>query len=457
MTVSQETINAYYDGTVKKNIMIRFPDLGNLTMSNEDMDEEGITLEESLSEGDNFQIIGCVASRFSVSLYNLPQEVRGQKIVVTIKLEGINETINLFHGTVTDCTLSDDKSKKTIVAYDDLFRISTLNVASWYKDYPKNKTMKQFRDDLFAKIGIQQETTDLVNDRHVVGHPALGEEVNALDLIKSICQINGVFGIINRNGKFEYRKFITEETEDSYPGFSLFPAFYPGEEEEEIGNDDSLMNITYYKSIRYEDYKVRPMESLIIRDNEEDTGYGVIFGDNKYIIQGNIFTLGLSAEVKQDMADGIYYTTAYMDDADFIPFSAENMALPFVEVGLNKLAYRVRDARTHEIVVKNFIVLGRRLTGGQALMDNFYAEGDEFQNEFLLEIPIDLDQGGGMSEQEVEEIVSDYTYSKDNIDERIGAIERILGFTVAGGENITSLNLDGKLEETIVKTIREVE
>mgnify|MGYP003320843328 CR=1 FL=1 len=75
----------------------------------------------------------------------------------------------------------------------------------------------------------------------------------------------------------------------------------------------------------------------------------------------------------------------------------------------------------------------------------------------MLEIPIDLDQGGGMSEQEVGEIVSDYTYSKDNLDERIGAIERILGFTVAGGENITSLNLDGILEETIVKTIREVE
>lgn len=462
MKVSQSTIDAFYDSSRKKTISLHFPQMG-IVIKNENINEQGFVLYENLTNGDNFEIIGCISNMFQVTLNNVSENLLYADIYVLINIEGSSESIPLFYGRVEEVILSDDKKSKSLTCYDALYQLKNKNIIDWYSRLSSRLTIKQVRDSLFQYLGIEQEEIELPNDRIIASHPTIKNELNCLDFIKNICQINCAFGLINRNGNFEYRYLNSgEEQSDSYPGLTLIPGrdLFPGSmvDEGDYGDtEEETYVMPYYKSLRYEDYYIKPMSCVIIRDDDKDEGAGIGDPDNKYIIQGNILAYKKSYEEKFTMAENIFYTMAYMEELIFYPFKSLNFALPFVEVGLNNVAFKIYDYYGKKYIARNFFVLNRRMYGNQALFDEFSSEGKEFQNEFLVNVPIEMESEGGMSEQEVEEIVSDYTYSKDNIDERIGAIERILGFTVAGGENITSLNLDGILEETIVKTIREVE
>ena len=73
--------------------------------------------------------------------------------------------------------------------------------------------------------------------------------------------------------------------------------------------------------MEYEEYTVKPVDRLTIRqsDTEEGISYGT--GQNNYIIQGNMFTLGLEENVLRQIAENIYDNVA---GVEYRPFRAQN-------------------------------------------------------------------------------------------------------------------------------------
>ena len=275
----------------------------------------------------------------------------------------------------------------------------------------KKLTIKKFRNDLFEFLGITQKKRTLANDSFSIkqlvnmvdkddGEDADEEEqekIYALDLIKAICQINGVFGIINRNGEMDYRRLGVEDEDDgAYPGVDpddktngLYLPFVPG-----IGVTDIITDSTFYpsyKSVTYEDYDVHGITKVYVRQSE-DTKAGYAGSDKKYkyIVQGNRFTLGTTKEEKSNIATAILNK---VQGVTYTPFSAECTGLPYLEVG-DPVQFYVYDFEESDkqkkdvFVLKSFYVLSRTLKGIQSLTDTLTAQGEEKQKRFVSDLGV---------------------------------------------------------------------
>lgn len=425
MQVSEETRKAYASGESVKTMRIFFPDI-NLTIENNAIHSETMILKESLMEGNNVEFVGCIASSFEVTVHGVLTDLKNQKIEVYLKADNTEE-IPLFHGIVNSAKMQTNKNYKKIVAYDELPFKGNIDVAGWYNNLSFPISLKDLRDSLFSYIGIVQAEKDLPNDGVMINKQYAPNTLQALSVIKAICQINGAFGIINRQNQFEYRilKEMFEE-DDSFP--PLYPPFYPGTMTGG-GNGTGLNteDFAFYKTVDYEEYTVKPVERVTIRQSAEDTGITYGDGANNYIIQANMFATGLSNDVLQGIAANIHDSIAGIS---FQPFSASNNGLPWVEVGESSAKYTVvnysalenetQRARASESIPyteKTFYIFNRELKGIQSLTDNYKVQGNEYQTEFITDLQIQIDSIKSDTQQIVNNTVKDYTYSKQEINE----------------------------------------
>ena len=361
MNVNEATKNAYRADSSKKEIRLYFPDL-ELTIGNNKIDHESMELTESLAEDESIEFIGCNASQFKITIHGISENLKNERIQAFVKV-GTTTEIPLFNGVVNDVSISADKTHKTLKCYDELYTKGNIDVADWYKRLVFPVTIKYFRDNLFGEIGITQVSTALPNDNILIEKQYSPNSLKALVLIKSICQINGVFGIINRENKFEYRTIAKTETASVTEAFS------------------------YQKSLKYQEYIVNPVDRLTIRQTDQDEGVSYGDGDNTYIIQGNFFTFNLENDVLLDMAENIYPN---VEGFYYTPFESDNNGLPWIECG-DYVSYSVYDYENSTVgnpVYKTltFCILSRKLFGIQNLRDSYTAEGDEFQRVFVTDL-----------------------------------------------------------------------
>ena len=361
INVTTNTKNAYRADSALKEITLYFPNL-DLEIGTDQIDLESMELTESISESDSIEFIGCNASQFKISVHGVDENLKNEAIVATIQ-SGETEEITLFNGYVDDVTISANKSHKTLKCYDEIYRISKVDVSKYYANITFPITLKDFRDGLFGFIDVTQQVTDLPNDDIEIEKQYSPETMNALDVIKAICQINGVFGIINRNNVFEYRvvKKTASATVDE--------------------------NILYQKKLELQEYYVKPVDQLKIRQTDQDEGVTYGEGENTYIIQGNIFTLNLEPEVLAQMAENIYPNVSGFY---YTPFKSNNNGFPWLECG-DYVSYNIYDYENStpgNPVYKNvkFYILSRTLSGVQNLRDEYEAEGDEFQRVFITDL-----------------------------------------------------------------------
>lgn len=380
----KESDKALYTATsTHKNIVIDFPNLG-LSFGNDKIWFETMELQESIMEGDNVKFIGCIPSMFKVTLQGVPAEIKNAYMEVTIRAEE-SEPIPLFSGYVDSAILQTNKSYKKITAYDVLKSKGNIDIASWYNQLEFPIRMKAFRDSLFAFIGIIQENVELPVDEVFFRKQYKPVTLKALDIIKSICQINGACGIINRSGRFEYR--ILQELFDAggtYPSNYLFPGdIYPSAAITNAQNKVSMPQyFSFYKKVDYQEYTVRPVDQLTIRQTENDEGISVGSGENNYVIQGNWFTKGLSDTELETIAEQIYQN---VQGIVYHPFVSDNNGLPWIECGKDTVSYYViqEDGTFSE---QNFYVMSRHLKGIQNLRDEYRAEGKENQRETVVDL-----------------------------------------------------------------------
>ena len=435
ITVNQATKDAYASDVSHKTLRVVFPELA-LTFTNESLDSESLRLSEAISNRDSIEFVGCIASSFKINIYNASVNLKGRKIEVYIKADNTQE-IPLFKGIVDSAQMQANKKYKQIVAYDVLYTKGQTDVAAWYNGLNFPITLANLRNSLCAYIGLTQVSTTLPNDGLVIEKQFEPKTLQCLTVLKSICQLNGCFGIINRSALFEYR-YIYNKFDEVFPATTLFPPFYPVAnhrgEESEVAN-----TFAFCKSISYEEYTVKPVERLQIRKSEDDIG--VIVGNptgNKYIIQNNMFAFNLDENTLRTIGRRTWDKVA---NISFHPCQTENYGMPFVEVG-DVVDYVLSEGEAGSYNVNTFNVMSRELRGCQLLNDSYKATGSEEQSEFVTDIQSQLDaikrNGVNMQDyytkEETEEIFIPHEEAQiefgEIADEKIAQMETPTGFNI---------------------------
>lgn len=339
-------------------------------ITNVELHQEQFELTESICSESELTIGSCEAAvlKFTVSNIFLPMKDK----MITVKTVIDNNTSNPFQigrYKVYSDTPTADRTKRDIVAYDSLYDVINADVAEWYNTLLPEKdsttTMKAFRDSFFKHFGIEQADAQLVNDDMKVEKTVEPEELSGATVLNCICEINGCFGHIGRDGRFHYI-YLEQEIQGLYPRNNLYPAddLYPREPK------STRISKSLYISAQYEDFLVKTIDKLQIRKEEDDIGVIVGSGTNAYVIQDNFLVYGKGSEELTGIANNIY---GKIRGIIYRPFSADCKGNPCIEVG-----DAVRLPTRYEIIES--YVLKRTLKGIQALRDEYEATGEEYRS-----------------------------------------------------------------------------
>lgn len=449
MKVSNNVKSAYHRDTVTKHVSLSFPELGE-EVTGGDIYTESLRLSEKLIDKQSMEFVGCIASMFKISVHGINYDIKGKKITVRIWTDGTeDEPVTLFNGIVDSAVSQSNKWNKEITAYDEMYTRGNTEVVAWYKSLTFPITLKSLRDSLFNYIGLEQVETSLTNDSVTIKKQYDPNTLQALAVIKAICQINGAFGIINREGKFEYR-ILGDIKQTAYPSLTLFPSenLFPSDPDvavaaaARLASDINAEYFSFYRRVEYEEFEVKVIDKVTVRQSEDDPGVTYGSGINNYIVQGNIFTYGLAKQELTAIAGNIYRS---IGGFSYYPFQSENNGLPFIECGLDAVSYYVVDWEKtiggSDIVYEQrpFYVLNREMSGIQALKDSYSAKGEEYQSEFITDLQTQIDlikKKQGVTKQDIEDYVGDYTYSQTDIDDMFANFDPGTG---GGGLNVESV------------------
>jgi len=345
-------------------LLIEFLDAP-VTLRNADIVEESLSLTESLCSDTDLRFGACESSVFGVRVLGAMLPIAGRKCKVSMTTG--DETHVLGYFKVNSDKPTADRRYRDIVAYDALSDIITADVAAWYQGLSFPMTLKAFRNSFFNHFGIEQEEAELVNDGMTVKKTIEPEKLSGKTVITAICEINGVFGHIGRNGRFQYVELESIEhglypSNDLYPSDDLFPV---------EANTEKLTKSRYI-SCKYEEYIVPGITKLQIRQEENDIGSPVGSGDNGYVVQGNFLVYGKSAGELQTIAQNMLGKIGRI--SQYRPFTADTPGNLTREVGQPISLYT-----TYGVVTS--YILSRTLTGIQALRDSLEASGSAERKE----------------------------------------------------------------------------
>lgn len=387
--------------TVDKQLSIVSDD-GKINITNTELHQEKFELTESLCSEQELTFGSCEAAMIKFTVSNTFLPMKGRWMTVRMSLGGHTDVPLQFGRYKVDSdTPTADRTCRDVVAYDALYDILNADVSAWYntvfpshKEQQKDKdgktttvtvynpvTMKQFRDSFFKHFGIEQADIDLINDnmsieKTVAVTPSsetssdteesstIGESMSGKEVLSCICEINGCMGHMGRDGKFHYI-YLEQEIQGLYPRNDLYPAdnLYPRDpKSNRIGKD-------LYITAEYEDFLVKTINKLQIREQKNDIGVIVGTGDNAYVIEDNFLVYGKGTKELKGIAKNIL---SKIRGIVYRPFTADCKGNPCLEVG-----DAVRLPTRYELIES--YILKRTLKGIQALRDDLEADGEEYR------------------------------------------------------------------------------
>lgn len=354
--------------SLPKNLIITYD---NVTLTNSDIVSESFELTETLCPDENITLGSCNASQVKFRIGYIAESLIGKTITVSIQPQG-GAVLQIGVYKVATDTRTSDRRYKDIVAYDAMYDILNADVMSWYNTLFPNvtttKTMKQFRDSFFSHFGITQEPVTLINDTMTVRRTIDAEKLSGKDVITAICEANGCFGHIGRDGKFKYI-YLAQLIEALYPSEDLYPSetLYPsdGSGVTTVGENGT------YISVDYEDYSTAQITKLQIRQEEDDIGVIVGSGTNSYIIEGNFLFFGMEVSPLTTAANNILTKLGLIA---YRPSNIEAVGNPCFEVGDG-----VQLITRYDTIIT--YIMQRTLKGIQALKDNYVSTGTETRSE----------------------------------------------------------------------------
>ena len=366
--VNYKYAELYKKDSVDKQVKIEY-DGGVIT--NKELFSESMELTESLCSESELRFGSCEASVLKFKVANIMQPLIGKWLTVAETLDG-NMDIPFQFGRykVYSDKPTADRKHREIQAYDAMYDILNTDVADWYNTVLPNEDstmkMKDFRTSFIQHFGLEQEEAQLINDDMVVEKTIEPSEISGKDVITAICEINGCFGHISRNGKFRYI-YLDQEIQGLYPANDLYPAddLYPREPK------SSGIGKGLYISCDYEDFLTKTISKLQIRQEENDIGAIAGTGSNCYIIEDNFLVYGKGADDLKNITENIY---GKISGIIYRPFECDAKGNPCLEVG-----DAVRLSTRYELI--ETYILKRTLKGIQALRDAYSADGVEEYSE----------------------------------------------------------------------------
>ena len=358
--VDYEYSNLFQQSSVYKQLIIETDDKS-VKITNNELHQQKFELEESLCSENQLNFGSCESSSIKFTVSNIFTSLKDKWITVSMILD--NHTNNPFpigrYKVYSDIP-NGDKSYREVTAYDALYDIINSNVSDWYNALTFPLTLKEFRDSFFNYFGIEQEEVELVNDSVSIEQTIDSTDISGKMVISSICELNGCFGHIGRDGKFKY-VILVQKAEGIFPANDLYPSnnLYPTDKV------SYTINENHYISCEYEDYPIQQIDKIQIRQKENDIGFIYGDGDNCYIIQNNFLVYGKSSKDLQEISENIF---SIIKNISYIPFNAELSGNLCFEVG-----DAVRFNTNRQIV--NSYILQRTMKGIQSLKDSFCANG----------------------------------------------------------------------------------
>lgn len=370
----------YLKDSVDKQLSISF-DGGEIT--NTELHQGRFELNESLCSEKQLRFGSCESSSIKFRISNIFTQLAGKWLTITEALDGKTDAVFSFGKyKVNSDKPTADRRYRDIVAYDAMYDILIAEVSEWYNeilpDSESTVTLKKFRDSFFQHFGIEQEEVTLVNDSMIVTKTIDPSQLSGKTVVNAICEINGCFGHIGRDGRFHY-VFLKESSAVIYPSDTLYPMdnIYPMD-----GAKTETVSKSHYIKAEYEDFETEKISKLQIRQEENDIGciYGT--GDNCYIVQDNFLVYGKSPEELQTIASNLY---SVISSVWYRPAHVEAKGNPCLEVGDG-----IRLSTKYAIVYT--YILQRTLKGIQAPRDAYDADGEQYQSENVNSVRDDIIQ-----------------------------------------------------------------
>ena len=364
----------YWDSATDKQMVISVVG-ANQKIDNSMLEIGTFALEESLCSESELKFGACEANCVKFTARNTAGSIIGKTISIEETIDGDREN-PMPYGVfkVASDVPTADRTKRQITAYDAMYDIINADVKSWYAGLSFPMTLKQFRNSFFAHLGIAQVETNLVNDSMTVNKTlvatqtddssAVTEEssISGKTVVTAICEINGCFGNINREGKFEY-VFLKAITSALYPAEDLFPAdnLFPSD-----ANTESMTG--HYITFDYEDFQSKAITQLEIKTSENNAGSIVGTAGNNYSITGNFLVSDKTGTELEQIANNLL---PIMAQVAYTPIkSCTTVGNPCLTLG-----EPIRFNTTREIV--ETYLLQRTLTGVQSKRDSISAQGTQ--------------------------------------------------------------------------------
>lgn len=364
----------YWDSGTDKQMVISVVGT-NQKIDNSMLEVGTFSLEESLCSESELKFGACEANCVKFTARNTAGSINGRTISISETVDGDSENPMLYGVfKVASDVPTADRTKRQITAYDAMYDIINSDVKAWYAGLSFPMTLKQFRDSFFAYLGIEQAVATLPNDSMTVNKTivatqtddssAVTEEssISGKTVVTAICEINGCFGNINRNGKFEY-VFLKAITSALYPAEDLFPSdnLFPSD-----ANTESMTG--HYITFDYEDFQSKAITQLEIKTSEDNAGAIVGTAGNNYSITGNFLVSDKTGAELEQIANNLL---PIMKQAAYTPVkSCTCVGNPCLTLG-----EPIRFNTTREIV--ETYLLQRTLTGVQSKRDSISAQGTQ--------------------------------------------------------------------------------
>lgn len=364
----------YWDSATDKQMVISVVGT-NQKIDNSMLEIGTFALEESLCSESELKFGACEANCVKFTARNTAGNIIGKTISIEETIDGDAEN-PMPYGVfkVASDVPTADRSKRQITAYDAMYDIINTDVKSWYAGLSFPMTLKQFRNSFFAYLGIAQVETSLANDSMTVNKTIVATQtddssvvteesaISGKTVVTAICEINGCFGNINRNGKFEY-VFLKKIVSALYPAEDLFPAdnLFPSD-----ANTESMTG--HYITFDYEDFQSKAITQLEIKTSEDNAGAIVGTAGNNYSITGNFLVSDKTGAELERIANNLL---PIMKQAVYTPIkSCTCVGNPCLTLG-----EPIRFNTTREIV--ETYLLQRTLTGVQSKRDSISAQGTQ--------------------------------------------------------------------------------
>lgn len=423
--MSIASYNNIFQKPFPKTLVLEFDDNPQTIISNDKIIQESMSLEESLCSDMNIRYGGCESSCFRVRVVN-SGSLKGKTFTAKLKFYGKGHLIddegnNLvdddnnylsYYNATSESTITigkykvfsdkptNDRVYRDLVCYDAMHEIIDVDVATWYEGLTFPITLKNFRDSLFSLLGVTQVTTTLINDNYSIKGGFQANVLSSKDILESICEANGVFGHINKEGKFEYISLPASET----------------------------ITLHWWKngSGGFEDYVTDAITGVknISIDNDEGTVVGTT--TNLYVLNNNLVFYGDEGTQAETTALTNLFNKIKL--FTYRPFSVKTYGNPMMELGTGIVV----DSSLQTI---NSFVMNRYLSGIQAMTDEYSSYGDKTYPQDINSLETDVKRTAGKTakiRQELDSFSVDYANYKEQVASQFEQTAEDISLSVKG-------------------------